>query len=112
MEGEHHVFKASRWTRGNLFFPVRIEITAERVCRIKPRVFGASEESIPMAKVASVSIEAGLIWADVRIDSTGGANPILTHGHKKRDAYRIRDLVLSLRAAAPATAEPAPASRP
>jgi hypothetical protein len=34
-----------------------------------------------------------LIWADIRIDSTGGTNPILSHGHSKKDAQTIRDLI-------------------
>jgi hypothetical protein len=86
-------FTASRWTRGNLVFPVRIEVGRERVARIKPRLVGASEESIPISKVASVNITTGLIWAEIRIDSSGGSNPILSHGHRKADARRIRDLI-------------------
>jgi hypothetical protein len=87
------VFAASRWTRGNFFFPTRIEIGPERVLRIKPRMFGSSEESIPIAKVASVQISTGMLWSNIRIDSTGGANPILSHGHSKGDAVEIRSLI-------------------
>ncbi len=90
---QRDVFKASRWTAGNFIFPVRIEITPERVTRIKPRLLGSDEESIPMSKVASVRISTGLIWSDIRIDSSGGTNPILSHGHAKDDARRIRDLI-------------------
>lgn len=96
MPDEKSVFKACRLTRGNFFFPVRIEITAERVSRVKPRLIGSNEESIPIAKVASVSISTGLIWSDIRIDSSGGSNPIVSHGHTKGDARRIRDLIESL----------------
>jgi len=93
MSEERAVFTASRLTRGNFWFPVRIEITRERVARVKPRLVGSNEESIPISKVASVSIATGLIWSDIRIDSSGGSNPILSHGHSKGDAYRIRDLI-------------------
>jgi hypothetical protein len=86
-------FQASRFTQGNFFFPTRIEVGPERVLRIKPRLFGSTEESIPIAKVASVQITTGLIWSDIRIDSTGGSNPILGHGHSKADAERIRQLI-------------------
>ena len=48
-----------------------------------------------VAMVASVNITTGLIWSDIRIDSTGGSNPILSHGHTKADARRIRDLIES-----------------
>ena len=93
MPEDTHVFTASRLTRGNLWFPVRIEINQDRVARVKPRLVGANEESIPISKVASVNITTGLIWSDIRIDSSGGSNPILSHGHRKADARRIRDLI-------------------
>jgi hypothetical protein len=90
---EEHVFTASRLTEGNFLFPVRIVITRQRVSRIKPRMFGSEEESIPISKVASVNIKTGVIWSDVRIDSTGGSNPITSHGHTKSDAREMRDLI-------------------
>jgi len=63
------------------------------VLRIKPRFFGSSEESIPITKVASVLISTGMLWSDIRIDSTGGSNPILSHGHSKADAVAIRNMI-------------------
>ncbi len=96
MTEEKQVFTASRLTAGNFFFPVRIEVSKERVSRIKPRLFGSDEESIPLSKVASVNIQTGLIWSALRIDSTGGSNPIISRGHRKADARAIRDLVESL----------------
>ena len=87
------IFKASRWTRGNFLFPTRIEVGPERVLRIKPRFFGSSEESIPITKVASVLISTGVFWSDIRIDSTGGSNPILSHGHSKSDAVAMRNMI-------------------
>jgi hypothetical protein len=88
-----YVFRASRWTAGNLWFPLRIEVSPQRVTRIKPRLIGSSEESISINQVASVGIQTGLIWATVRIDSTGGTDPIVSHGHRKGDAKQIRDLI-------------------
>ena len=96
MAEDIHVFQASRWTRGNRIFPVRIEVTPERVTRIKPRLFGSNEESIAISKVASVNIETGLLWSDIRIDSSGGSNPIASHGHRKADARAIRALIEQL----------------
>src|SRR5947208_16786993 len=87
------VFKASRWTRGNFLFPTRIEVSPERVLRIKPRAFGQDEESVAISKIASVQISTGLMFSDIRIDSAGGSNPLLSHGHTKADARRIRELV-------------------
>lgn len=86
-------FSASRWTKGNRIFPTRIEVSQERVARIKPRWFGSTEESIAIPNVASVQIETGVLFSDIRIDSTGGTNPITSHGHTRGDARRIRELI-------------------
>lgn len=91
-------FTASRWTAGNRLFPTRIVVSPERVLRLKRRWFGSDEESIALPKVASVQIHTGLIWSDICIESTGGADPIQSHGHRKQDAKRIRDLVESYQA--------------
>jgi hypothetical protein len=93
MAEERYVFTASRWTSGNLIFPVHIEITPQRVSRIKTRLLGSDEESMAMSKVASISISTGLIWSQIRIESSGGTDPIVSHGHRKADARRIRDLI-------------------
>ena len=86
-------FAASRWTRGNRLFPTRIVVSSLHVSRVKPRLFGTTEESIAISQVASVQIVTGMIWSQIRIDSTGGADPITSHGHRKRDAVRIRELI-------------------
>ena len=86
-------FAASRWTRGNFFFPTRIVVSPQRVIRTKSRLFGSNEESIPISKVASVHISTGVFWAEIVIQSTGGTDPITSHGHRKADAQRIRDLI-------------------
>jgi len=86
-------FTASRFTRGNFFFPTRIIVNRLRVSRVKSRLFGSSEESISISQVASVKISTGMIWSDIVIDSSGGSDPITSHGHRKGDALRIRDLI-------------------
>lgn len=86
-------FTASRWTQGNFLFPTRIVVSPQRVSRIKPRLFGSNEETIPMSKVASVHIKTGVIWSEIVIESSGGADPITSYGHRKADAQRIRDLI-------------------
>jgi hypothetical protein len=92
-------FSASRWTKGNFFFPTRIVVNPLRVSRVKRRLFGSNEESISIAQVASVKISTGMIWSNIVIESTGGTDPIVSHGHRKADAVRIRDLVESFQAA-------------
>jgi len=92
-------FIASRWTKGNLLFPIRIVVNSLHVSKVKPRLFGANEESIAIAQVASVQISTGILWSNIRIDSAGGTNPITSHGHRKADAQRIRDLIEGYQAA-------------
>ncbi len=92
-------FVASRWTRGNLFFPTRIEVNAQHVSRVNPRLFSSNEESIAIAQVASVHIRTGIFWSDIVIESAGGTDPITSHGHRKTDAQRIRDLIEAYQAA-------------
>ena len=86
-------FSASRWTQGNFFFPTKIVVSPQRVSRVKSRLFGSNEESIPMSKVASVHIRTGPIWAEIVIESSSGTDPITSHGHRKADVQRIRDLI-------------------
>jgi hypothetical protein len=86
-------FTASRWTKGNFFFPTKLVVSPQRVARVKSRLFGSNEESIPMSKVASVHINTGVFWSEIIVESTGGTDPIASHGHRKKDARRIRDLI-------------------
>jgi hypothetical protein len=97
--GSEEAFSASRWTRGNFWFPTRIVVSPLRVSRVKRRFFGSSEESISILQVASVKISTGVFWSDIVIESTGGTDPITSHGHRKGDALRIRDLVESFQVA-------------
>jgi hypothetical protein len=88
-------FQASRWTSGNHLFPTVIEVTDKAVVRRKPSWFSKDEISISITKVASVHIKTGIIWADILIESSGGSDPLTSHGHRKADAQRIRELVES-----------------
>src|SRR5499427_872784 len=86
-------FTASRWTQGNFFFPTKLVVSPQRVSRVKSRMFGSNEESIAMSKIASVHISTGVFWSEIVIESTGGTDPITSHGHRKKDAQRIRNLI-------------------
>lgn len=86
-------FKASRWTSGNRLFRTVIEVTEEAVIRRKRSFFSASEKTIHLSRVASVGIETGIWFADVRIESSGGGEDIVSHGHWKGDARKMRDLI-------------------
>ena len=87
------VFKASRWTHGNHLFCTVIEVSEQSVVRRKRNWFSMNEMSIHLSRVASVRIETGLFFADVLIESTGGSDPMTSHGHTKADARRIKELI-------------------
>ncbi len=86
-------FQASRWTRGNFLFPTYIEISDNAITRRKRSWFSQDEMTISMSKVASVHIKRGLIWSDILIESSGGTDPLTSHGHCKGDALRIKELI-------------------
>ena len=86
-------FKASRWTRGNFLFPTVIEVTDLAVIRRKRSWFSRDEISISITKVASVHIKTGIFYSDILIESTGGSDPLASHGHRKADARRVRELI-------------------
>jgi len=87
------IFRASRWTRGNLLFPTYIEVSDRAVTRRKRSWFDLDEMSISMSKVASVHVKTGLIWSEILIESSGGSDPLGSHGHSKSDARRIKELI-------------------
>ena len=90
---EPEIFKASRWTRGNFLFPTYIEVSDKAVSRRKRSWFRLDEMSMSLSKVASVHIKTGLIWSEILIESSGGTDPIASHGHKKEHAQRIKELI-------------------
>ncbi|MBI3402806.1 MAG: PH domain-containing protein [Acidobacteria bacterium] len=87
------VFVASRFSAGNRLFPTQVLITPTSVVQYTPRWIGRQEETIHLAHVASVRIQTGALLSDVRIETTGGTDPILCHGHHKRDADRMKNLI-------------------
>ena len=70
-----------------------IEVTDKAVIRHKRSWFSRDEISISITKVASVHIKTGIIWSDILIESSGGSDPLASHGHKKADSRRIRELI-------------------
>jgi len=85
--------RASRLTTSNRLFPMQVAVFPERIARYKPRFFGHTEDSISTDQIASVKVQAGVVFADVVIDTTGGSPPIVIHGLWKKDAERLRHLI-------------------
>jgi hypothetical protein len=93
------VFRASHWTKGNFLFPTVLEVSEKAVTRRKRSWFSQDEMSITISKVASVHIKTGMIWSNILIESSGGTDPMASHGHSKTDARRIKELVENAQAA-------------
>src|SRR3954465_15836489 len=88
-----HVFRARRLSRGNLWFPPQVAVTPASIVHFTPELFGAREQSIHLAHVASVLIDRNLFFADVMIESSGGDSPVRCHGHRKADAVAMKRLI-------------------
>jgi hypothetical protein len=87
------VFRASRLSSGNHLFPTQVLITPASVVQYKPRWIGRQEETIHMAHVSSVKIDTGLLLSNVMIETSGGSDPIVCHGHRKGDATTMKALI-------------------
>jgi LPXTG-motif cell wall-anchored protein len=87
------VFRASRLSTGNHLFPTQVLITPTSVVQYTARWIGKEEETIHMAHIASVKIDTRMFLSDVLIETSGGADPIRCHGHRKGDATRMKTLI-------------------
>ena len=88
-----HVFRASRLSRGNLLFPTQVAVTGTSIVHYTPEWVGGREQSMHLAHIASVAIDRNLFFADVMIESSGGASPVRCHGHRKADAIEMKRLI-------------------
>jgi len=88
-----HVFLASRLTKGNRIFPSQVIITPSSVTMFKPQWIGKLEESLHLAHVASIKIDTNLMFSSVLIETSGGQNPVVLHGHTKGDAVEMKRLI-------------------
>jgi hypothetical protein len=92
LPGEH-VFRASRLSRGNFWFPTQVSVTRTAVVHYTPELFGGREHSMHISHVASVLIDRNAFFSDVLIESSGGTSPVRCHGHRKRDAVEMKRLI-------------------
>ncbi|MGH9374107.1 MAG: hypothetical protein ACRD15_21545 [Vicinamibacterales bacterium] len=87
------VFRASRLSRGNLWFPTQVSVTPAAVVHYTPELFGGREHSMHISHVASVLIDRNLFFSDVLIESSGGTSAVRCHGHGKADAIEMKRLI-------------------
>jgi hypothetical protein len=88
-----HVFRASRFSRGNFWFPTQVAVTPTSVVHFTPEMVGGREHSMHISHIASVLIDRNLFFSDVLIESSGGTSPVRCHGHKKADAVEMKRLI-------------------
>jgi hypothetical protein len=91
-----HRFRTSRLTRGNVVFPTVMIVTDRHVRRIKPSFVGKIEESISLRQVSSVTVSQGAFFADVTVHSSGGTDPLRSHGLTNAEAKRLKDVIEEL----------------
>ncbi len=89
----NHVFRASRFSRGNFLFPTQVAVTPTSVVHFTPEMVGGREHSMHISHIASVLIDRNLFFSDVLIESSGGISPVRCHGHKKADALEMKRLI-------------------
>jgi hypothetical protein len=92
LPGEY-VFQASRLSKGNRLLPAQVAITQDSITLYQPQWIGKLEESIHIAHVSSIKIDTNIVFSNVFIETTGGHNPIVCHGHTKGDAVKIKQIV-------------------
>ena len=69
------VFRASRLSSGNRIFPTQVLITGSTVVHYTPQWLGRKEQTIHLAHVSSVTIDTGLLFSDVRVETSAPVVP-------------------------------------
>lgn len=88
-----HVFRASRLSKGNHLFPAQVAISPTSLTLYRPQWIGKFEESIHMAHIASIKIDTHVMFADVTVETSGGQDPVICHGHLKTDAIEMKNVI-------------------
>lgn len=89
------IFKSSRLTKGNLFFPDQIQVAEDGIHYTKRKLLGSTEENISYRAIASVKAQIGVIFAELTIETSGGVQPISINGLYKGDALEIKKAIQS-----------------
>ncbi len=86
-------FKASHISAAdNVIFPDKLEIDSLKVVFYKGRVFGYETTVIQRSNIGSVSVDAGVLFADITIETNGGQVTQL-HGFTKSDARKVAQIL-------------------
>jgi len=82
-------FKASRITKGNLFFPDTLKIDDTKVVFYKGHIIGHDEVVIQREGIGCVNVNMGLLFGNITIETTGGQK-ILANGFSRSKVKKIR----------------------
>lgn len=81
-----HVFAASRLSPGNALFPDELAVEHDGVAFRKRRFIGCHQEFVPYHHVASVTVERGVVFASIIVETTGGIHNLTACGLTFSDA--------------------------
>jgi hypothetical protein len=90
------VYQSSRLTSGNLLFPATLSVQPDGLHYEKRGIFRSSEEVINFRQIASVRVSNGILFSTLRIETSGGSQPVEMRGLWKNDAKVIRDSIQKL----------------
>ena len=76
-----------------MLFPDKLEIDDEKVTFYKAKLIGHESTVIQRSAIGSVSLNAGLLFADIIIETKGGQRTI-ANGFTRSDAKRIQQLLI------------------
>ena len=85
-------FSASHITGGDVVFPDKLEIDDEKVTFYKARLIGYATTIIQRNNIGSVSLKAGLLFADIIIETNGGQVTV-ANGFTRSDTKQIQKLL-------------------
>lgn len=90
---EQRVYRSSRWSSGNLFFPDQLTVAGDGLHFRKGALLGSHEENINYRAVASLGVDNGIFLADLTIETSGGSQPIHINGLWKSAAREVQAAV-------------------
>jgi hypothetical protein len=86
-------YRSSRWSSGNFFFPDRLTLADDGLLFRKGRMFGSTEEHISYRAIASFKTKNGIFLSTLRIETSGGSQPIVINGLWKSASREIQDAI-------------------
>lgn len=84
--------RASRATKGNFWFPPRLELDSRAVTYTKPKLFGSKTVTVTYDKIGTVALETGLFYARLVIEADTD-HDISMSGLRKKDARAVKAFI-------------------